>query len=817
MTQIVIITDEEMDKLAATENEGLGGLQSDKGPLPLKALDVRARLEGLLSEVSVTQVFVNTHAVPVEATYIFPLPDRAAVTGFRMEVGDRVIDGVLEERASARRNYEEAIQAGHRAAITEEERPGVFTLRVGNLPPGESATVRLTLVGHLVYDAGEVTFRFPLVVAPRYIPGTPLPGTGVGSGVAVDTDAVPDASRITPPVMLPGYPNPVRFSLTADVDSLQLPTRDFRSNLHSIAIELRDSGVTRIAVQPGERLNRDFILRYRIAEESVKTSLTLVPDVAGSEGTFVLNVVPPVDFSTAPSRPTRRRDVIFVLDRSGSMGGWKMVAARRALGRMIDSLTNRDCFAVLAFDDEVETPVLCSEGLVAASDRNRFRVIEWLATLDARGGTELAQPLAQAAAQLAEKQTNGTDRVLVLLTDGQVGNEDQILRALVKELKGIRVFTLGIDQAVNETFLRRLAALGGGSCDLVESEDRLDEVMAKVQRRIGSPLLTDLRLEPAHLTLDSGSQVPARLPDLFPEVPLMVLGRYRGSAEGGMVLHSTDDAGQPARLVIEGQVSCNSALTRTWARGRLRDLEDRLVVGEHDAPAELQKSIVELSLKYGVLCRFTAFAAIDRSEKVAPGTQRQIIQPVEMPTRWELDVALASAGVARGGPFKSMFQCMVRPGSLPPMAFCSAPSDSAEELDESESLEMTPEQEGFDDGVDDAALALGAPPASGPALSHDDDVDLTAYRERALEILEAFRADKSPVHALGVLLVRLRALVEDLKSIGASEAAVEPLATLLQQFSGPGSQLHQVIPDLLARTEEVLDSFARAIFFNLRG
>jgi hypothetical protein len=130
---------------------------------------------------------------------------------------------------------------------------------------------------------------------------------------------------------------------------------------------------------------------------------------------------------------------------------------------------------------------------------------------------------------------------------------------------------------------------------------------------------------------------------------------------------------------------------------------------------------------------------------------------------------------------------------------------------------MTPEQEGFDDGVDDAALALGAPPASGPALSHDDDVDLTAYRERALEILEAFRADKSPVHALGVLLVRLRALVEDLKSIGASEAAVEPLATLLQQFSGPGSQLHQVIPDLLARTEEVLDSFARAIFFNLRG
>src|SRR5262249_27768151 len=154
---------------------------------------------------------------PIEATYIFPLPDRAAVTHFRMEVAGRVVEGVLKERGEARREYDQAVLSGRRAGITEEERPGVFTLRVGNLMPGEEATIRLTLPGPLVYEAGEAPFRFPLVVAPRYIPGTPLPGPSVGDGVALDTNAVPDASRITPPVLLPGFPNPVRLSLSVDL------------------------------------------------------------------------------------------------------------------------------------------------------------------------------------------------------------------------------------------------------------------------------------------------------------------------------------------------------------------------------------------------------------------------------------------------------------------------------------------------------------------------------------------------------------------------------------------------------------------------
>jgi Ca-activated chloride channel family protein len=190
------------------DEPGFGMLASDRGGLPLAALEVRGRVDGLLAQVTVRQRYVNAFDVPLEVTYIFPLPDRAAVYRFRMEVAGRVVEGQIDERGRARDNYDQAVAAGRRAAIAEEERPGVFTLRVGNLMPGETATVELSYCGALPYSDGEVTFRFPLVVAPRYIPGTPLPGPPVGDGVVPDTDAVPDASRITPPVLLPGFPTP---------------------------------------------------------------------------------------------------------------------------------------------------------------------------------------------------------------------------------------------------------------------------------------------------------------------------------------------------------------------------------------------------------------------------------------------------------------------------------------------------------------------------------------------------------------------------------------------------------------------------------
>jgi Ca-activated chloride channel homolog len=605
-----------------TEDDGLGCLRTKRGNLPLESIDVHTRITGLASQTELTQGFRNTHDEPLEATYVFPLPPRAAVTDMRMEADGRVVEGVLKERGQARADYDQAIQEGKRASIAEEERPGVFTMRVGNIVPGERVTVHLTLAGALSYEDGEATFRFPLVVAPRYIPGAPLEGEQVGDGTAEDTDAVPDASRISPPVLLPGFPNPVRLSLEVDVDTAGLPLAGVRSSLHAVATEDTANGM-RIRLDAGERADRDFLLRLRLGDENaVSTSLAVLPDENEEGGTFALTVLPPAD-----EAPRRSRDVVLVLDRSGSMGGWKMVAARRAASRIVDTLGGGDRFAVLAFDFQTDTPPGLPDGLVEATDRNRFRAVEFLATLDARGGTEMLSPLRRATNLLRE--TADRERVLVLVTDGQIGNEDQILSELAPTLAGVRVHTVGIDRAVNEGFLQRLAG-SQGRCELVESEDRLDEAMHNIHRRIGTPLVTELQVTPDGLAVDSVTVAPAPVPDLYPGAPVVVLGRFTGPAEGAVVV-----SGLPNwRTPVTATRSTNPALAALWARASIRDLEDQYVTGQRS----LEQRIVDTSLKFGVLSRFTAFVAVDQRVVNEGGATRRVTQPVDLPSGWDVPI-----------------------------------------------------------------------------------------------------------------------------------------------------------------------------------
>ncbi|HWG26194.1 VIT domain-containing protein [Actinospica sp.] len=628
------------------ESAGLGALRTERGNLPLHRLDVRADITGLSSAIRLTQGFRNTFDGPLEATYIFPLPDRAAVTALSMTVAGRVVRADLKERGAARQAYDTAIAAGQRASIAEEERPDVFTLRVGNILPGEEAVVQLTLAGPLPLVDGQAEFRFPLVVAPRYIPGTPLPGPSAGSGWAADTDAVPDASRITPPTLLPGFPNPVDLSIEARIDPAGLELAGVASSLH--AVTEGDDGVLRIL--PGERLNRDFILRLDYT--GAADSLVLVPDpdaedaeAPAAEGTYQLVVMPPEPGEAARARP---KELILLLDRSGSMDGWKMVAARRAAARIIDTLTDADRFSVLLFDHSVERPPALPAGLVRASDRNRFRAIEHLAKAEARGGTELLAPLRAAAAELASAAAVATaepgdgasprDRVLVLVTDGQVGNEDHILAQITGELSGVRVHTVGIDRAVNAGFLGRLAAIGGGRCELVESEDRLDAAMDRIHRRIGSPTVTDLRIEDADgLTTVADSASPGRISALFPGVPLVRSGRYKGAGggdnAGAVTISGLTVEGEPWSRTVHAVVAHDRPeIAAIWARARLRDLEDRYAVR---GDADLEQEIVRTSLRHGVLCRFTAYVAIDSEVAATDGSApHEVTQLVELPMDW---------------------------------------------------------------------------------------------------------------------------------------------------------------------------------------
>ncbi len=397
-------------------------------------------------------------------------------------------------------------------------------------------------------------------------------------------------------------------------------------------------GYRRIRLFPGERLDRDFILRFRLGDTNIRSTLTLHPDSSGEPaGTFALTVVPPLE---SAEQPARRRAVAFVLDRSGSMEGWKIVAARRAVARMIDTLRDCDRFCVIAFDNRIQAPPGLPGGLASATDQNRFRAVEYLAGVGARGGTLMAGPLERAVNVLSERPAEEEDRVLVLITDGQVGNEDQILSTLGKRLKSIRVFTLGIDRAVNEGFLRRLAERGGGACELVESESRLDEVMQSIHRRIGTPLLTGLYLESEGISIEPGEVVPRRLPDLFSGSPLLILGRSSGRSEASLLIHATDARGRAWSETLPANPRDNPAIASAWARGQIRQVEDRYAAGDGDR-ATLERTIVALSLKFQVLSRFTAYVAVDHSQTVnRGGALHQIVQPVETPSGWSDSLVL---------------------------------------------------------------------------------------------------------------------------------------------------------------------------------
>ena len=656
---IRVLTADELKDLAGDRADaGFGSIETTQGCLPLTALDVDVQIEGLAAETTVRQQFRNVFDEPLEATYIFPLPPRAAVTGFRMTVNDTVVQGRIDERGKAREDYDTAIAEGRTASIAEQERADVFTLRVGNIPPKSTARIELILVAPVAIDSLEATYRFPLVVAPRYCPGVAVDGDSVGDGIVADTDLVPDASRISPPVLLPGFKSPVKLGIKVRIAAGAMASVQKRTagslGCTLNATEARDAdGDMIVTVVPEQRLDRDFILRWGIAADTVATTTLLVePDdvrpvglgngksseEAPGDGTFSLVIVPPAQVADVKQAP---RDVVFVLDRSGSMGGWKMVAARRAVARMVDTLTSEDRVTVMAFDNSVEH---CGDKphLALATDRHRWSVLEWLGSIEARGGTQLAAAI-EAGFGVFREQGNAEssvnpgphrDRVFVLVTDCQVGDEDRVIANLVDEIGDVTLFVVGIDTAVNEGLLTRMADSTGGMVEMVESEDRLDEVMERIHQRLVSPLVSGLGIQPAGLDIIPESLAPAKLPNLVPGVPVVVRGRYHGTPTGGVCVEGRRPAGDVWQEQAEAAAVSTGCQGSLWARGRLRHLEDLYATRKRDLPVEgLEKQMVELSTAFGVLCRFTAIVAIDPrhpDRKPEPASLRRIVQPVDM-------------------------------------------------------------------------------------------------------------------------------------------------------------------------------------------
>ncbi|OLC93552.1 MAG: marine proteobacterial sortase target protein [Acidobacteria bacterium 13_1_40CM_4_58_4] len=595
--------------------------------VPLVHTDVVLDVRGLVVAATVTQQYANNTNEPIEAVYVFPLPHDAAVYDMEIRIGNRVIRSVIREREEAKRAYEAAKSEGKRAALVEGERPNIFTASVANLMPGDHVDVRLRYVESLRWEESHVRLVFPMVVGPRYITGTEAVGHD-GTGWAADSDAVPDASRITPPVRNPETRPGHDISLAVDLDA-GFEFGAIKSVSHEITVRRLADGRQHIELASGATIpNKDFVLEVQQAESTQpKTALFLSPERDSGETHFLLTAFPPT------VQPTKRVpvDMLYLIDVSGSMAGTSIQQAREALLQALDRLRPSDRLGILAFNHSYYE--FSSEPLTA-SPENVEAARRYVHGLEAGGGTEMLPALLHV---MRKPETPGYLRHIVLLTDGDLGNEEQIFAALRQALGGARLYTVAIGSAPNFFLATKMAQFGRGSFRHIADISEIREQMGRLLETIESPVLTDVRLSFEGVEL--AEVYPQRLPDLFLRQPLLIYGRISQGRKG--VVHLTARAGdQPFEASFAFDASTASfhpGITTLWARQRVEDLMDRWRVSDEDARANVRASLIAHAIRYRLVTRFTSLLAVEEIVANMGGESRTVAVPAELPAGMQLD------------------------------------------------------------------------------------------------------------------------------------------------------------------------------------
>jgi Ca-activated chloride channel family protein len=596
--------------------------------LPLDHTSVAATVRGHVARVRVSQRFVNDHRDPIEVTYSFPLPENSAVDGMRMVIGDRVIESEVHTRERARSNYEDARAAGHTAALLEQERPNIFTQSVANVAPGEAIEVEIAYLQVLTEDAGVQEFVFPMVVGPRFIPGT---------------DVVPDASRITPPIVGEGQRSGNDVSLQLDVDAgLMIDSWDAPTHTVTGAATQRGFAVRLADAQTIP--NRDFVIRWRASSAKPRASLFLGPLDASGHGHFELLVQPP---QLELDALVGRREMIFVVDRSGSMSGVPLALAKLTVREALGRMRPVDTFDIVGFAHETErlfgTPRPANQHNLVLAER-------FIDGMQAGGGTVMAGAV---EAALAPELAAGGVRYVFFVTDGFIGNETQIYLAAqdLVERAAVgggrsRVFGIGIGAAPNRALITDLSGAGDGVPLYVSNREHPDEVVDEYYRYVDHPVLEDLRVKWGGLDVDS--IYPIELPDLFASHTVVMHGRYRGKLHG-QVRVTARVPGKSDKIEITVDVSPSVAddriLSTLWARAKIADLTAATWDLGLDS-LEAERAITELGLQHHLVTAYTSLVAIDRTRTVGDGDPTQVVQPIEVPE--DVDAVMAGANVGGG-------------------------------------------------------------------------------------------------------------------------------------------------------------------------
>lgn len=556
------------------------------GTCPLKHTAVTTEISGFLARVRVTQEFENNFNQPIEAVYKFPLPPDSAVDAMTMTIGTRTIRAEILRREEAREIYETAKTDGKTASLLDQERPNIFTQQVANILPNEKIIVEISFVQTLKYEDGEYEFVFPMTVGERYVPNS-MSGR--------------NAAKVMPNIAKSRAGHDISIEVKIDAG---VPVERVRSTSHLIetlnfsannaSVKLKDENVIP---------NKDFILRYDVTGKRIEDALlTHKSDERG--GFFSLILSPPEKFSTEDITP---KEIVFLLDVSGSMSGFPIEKAKEAMRLSLENLNPNDRFNLITFAGETR---MLFENPVPANAANLQKAKNFLATLSGGGGTEMLKAI---RAALAPSDSQKHIRIVCFMTDGFVGNDLEIINE-VQKYKNARVFAFGIGSSVNRFLLDKISETGRGEVEYVGLEDDGEKAARRFYERVRTPLLTDVSIDWNGLSVVD--VYPKRNPDLFSAKPVIIHGRYL-KAESGTIFLKGKVAGQ--EFVREINVNFpetqkeNGVLATLWARTKIDDLmaQDWQGIQNGTAPKELEDQITRLGLDFRLMTQFTSFVAVE--------------------------------------------------------------------------------------------------------------------------------------------------------------------------------------------------------------
>ncbi|AFY68888.1 NAD(+) ADP-ribosyltransferase [Thalassoporum mexicanum PCC 7367] len=616
-----------------TEPESPNGLfvQDPQNPdgqqlaFPLKHTDVDAQVDGNIARVAVTQTFENPFDMPLEAVYVFPLPDEAAVDDMEIKIGDRIIKGEIKRREEAQEIYEQARNEGRTAGLLEQERANIFTQSLANIRPGEQIDVTIYYTNSLEFEKGNYEFVFPMVVGPRYIPGDPIGKSpaAVTDGVTQslpDTTQVPDASRITPPVLKPGMRSGHDINVKLSIDA-GVAIQKVGSTSHQIKMS-QNGRVVNLSLSPEDTIpNKDLIIRYQVANEQPQTTVLTTKTEQG--GHFATYLIPAIDYKSEEIVP---KDVVFLMDTSGSQSGEPLIKSKELMRRFVSGLNPDDTFTIIDF---ANTTRQLSSIPLANTNSNRQKALNYINKLDANGGTELLNGIN--AVLSFPSPEDGRVRSVVLITDGYIGNDTEILAAVQEKLKpGNRLYSFGVGSSVNRYLLDRLAEVGRGTTQVVRQDENTDLAVEKFFQQINNPVLTNIKVE--WQGIGTAPEIyPQAAPDLFANQPLVLYGRKKDRISGNLKITGMMAGNKRYEKVIP--VGFNNqekgAIAQLWGRARIKDLMNQMFSGE---TTTLVESATNTALSYNLLSKYTAFVAVSEEVRVNPdGTTQRVQVPVELP------------------------------------------------------------------------------------------------------------------------------------------------------------------------------------------